>query len=673
MDSHQPSLNVRLYGTEEAPAESRRITAGPLSAVLQSGSLRTISLCGREAIRGIAFVVRDENWGTCITRMTDLSMVESDGGARISYRAECVAGTRILTYTALIAASSDGSLEFAVKGAARTSFLTSRTGFAVLHPLDGVAGHPVTVRHTDGSVEQAVFPERVAPSQPFTDIRSLSHELAPGCSVTCVMEGDAYEMEDQRNWTDASYKTYIRPLSRPYPYTIEAGEEFAQRVALRVEGTMPAASVEHAPGPDVVSIGEAAAGRIPELALSVHPDYLGEALDVADRIRDARVAWLTCTFDTSAGHGVDTMARFRRLGELTGARLILEAVLPLRDARGEFTDDAKVLASDVAAVRQASGDAGADFAVVTPSPACYHKSWQPSGEWPAAPPLPAVYAAVRRAFPNARIAGGMHSYFTELNRFPPPIDDIDILTHTTCPVVHAVDDCSVMQTLESLPWVFRTGQTLARGKPYWIGPTAIGMRFNPYGASPSPNPGNIRKAMAEIDPRQRGVFNAAWTLGYVARAVAGGVAGLCLSSPAGPFGIVWHAMNREQPWFDDHASPDAVFPVWHVIAGLASRSGAAVRAVDCPEASKLAAIAFDTNAGIEVWLANLTAEQRVVELRGLDSTAVIARLDGDTFQSCCSGPDGFQATASVANPSKLGLDAYAVLRISPANSMRQTA
>ena len=35
--------------------------------------------------------------------------------------------------------------------------------------------------------------------------------------------GDAFEMEDQRNWADASFKTYVRPLSKPRPYVIAKG------------------------------------------------------------------------------------------------------------------------------------------------------------------------------------------------------------------------------------------------------------------------------------------------------------------------------------------------------------------------------------------------------------------------------------------------------------------
>ena len=29
------------------------------------------------------------------------------------------------------------------------------------------------------------------------------------------MSGDSFEMEDHRNWTDASFKTYVRPLALP--------------------------------------------------------------------------------------------------------------------------------------------------------------------------------------------------------------------------------------------------------------------------------------------------------------------------------------------------------------------------------------------------------------------------------------------------------------------------
>jgi hypothetical protein len=278
-----------------------------------------------------------------------------------------------------------------------------------------------------------------------------------------------------------------------------------------------------------------------------------------------------------------------------------------------------------------------------------------------------VYESVRRAFPAVAIAGGMHSYFTELNRRPPPADLIDLLTHSTCPIVHAADDFSVMETLQALPSVFASARALAKGKPYWIGPTAIGMRFNPYGEATMPNPDNARRAMVSMDPRQRGLFNAAWTLGYIAHAAAGGVSGLCLSATAGPFGIAWQKMNWPQPWFDDTANATAVFPVYHVIAGFASRNGETVLDVENSNPESLAAVAVETDQGAELWLANLTAEPLTANIAGLGPQVSIQRLDSETFRQCCQGPDGLFATASTMPSGTVKILGYGVLRVATAS------
>jgi len=101
----------------------------------------------------------------------------------------------------------------------------------VLHPA-GLAGQKLKVTHVDGSEEETRFPEAISPSQPVFNIRALAHEAAPGLWATCRMEGDAFEMEDQRNWTDASYKTYVRPLALPWGYTLAKGSRHEQTISL---------------------------------------------------------------------------------------------------------------------------------------------------------------------------------------------------------------------------------------------------------------------------------------------------------------------------------------------------------------------------------------------------------------------------------------------------------
>ena len=63
-----------------------------------------------------------------------------------------------LVYQARMAGRSDGSLSFVVEAEPETDVLTNRTGFVVLHPIEGVAGKPVKVLHEDGREELSVFP-----------------------------------------------------------------------------------------------------------------------------------------------------------------------------------------------------------------------------------------------------------------------------------------------------------------------------------------------------------------------------------------------------------------------------------------------------------------------------------------------------------------------------------
>ena len=88
--------------------------------------------------------------------------------------------------------------------------------------MEGISGHGVEVSEVGGDVVDTRFPEVIDPVQPIMNIRALTHEVVPGLKVTCSMLGDTFEMEDQRNWTDASYKTYVRPLGLPHPYTLTA-------------------------------------------------------------------------------------------------------------------------------------------------------------------------------------------------------------------------------------------------------------------------------------------------------------------------------------------------------------------------------------------------------------------------------------------------------------------
>jgi hypothetical protein len=630
-----PSRAVALFGTEEKVSPRKMLRAGPLTCELDGGNLRYVRIGGKEALRAIAFIVRDKNWGTYNPEISNLKVGQGPDGFEVAYEAVCKEGEQELRYRARIKGDPAGGLSFTARATAVSDFVTNRTGFVVLHPIEGLAGRPVEVLHTDGRVVRARFPELIDPKCPLEDIRALTHEVLPGVKVTCTMEGDAFEMEDHRNWNDASYKTYVRPLAKPWPYIIAAGESTDQAVTLALEGRVAQSASAAGAGPIKVTLGDLA-GMMPAIGLSLRPEHAEASLAVQDLIARLGPQFLVCPFDSRIAEGYTgpavmgastfpfdarvaqpgkVMAFYRAMGEATGAELVLEAVIACRDEDGRPSADLEIMRRDVARVRAAAAAAGVSFAKVAVSPSCDLKCTLPGSVWPPCPPLEAIYAAAREAFPGAQIGGGMFSYFTELNRKRPLADHLDFVVHTSCPIVHACDDTTVMENLEAVPHVIRSTRSFIAGKPYRAGPSAIGARDNPYGAAATRNATGGRVALALMDPRQRGLLGAAWYLGYAAHMARGAVDAVCLAAPVGEFGVAYVRTDYPQPWFDDHDAK--VYPVYHLLRGLAAAAGRPRLATSLSDGAAAQAVAHQADGGVAVWLANLTGAPQTVTLEGL--------------------------------------------------------
>jgi hypothetical protein len=262
----------------------------------------------------------------------------------------------------------------------------------------------------------------------------------------------------------------------------------------------------------------------------------------------------------------------------------------------------------------------------------------------------------------------MFSFFTELNRKRPPEGVLDYVTHTTSPIVHAADDVSVMETLEAHPYQIKTTRSFLGKIPYHLGPSTIPARNNPYGASSVDNPNNERVCLSKIDPRQRGIFGAAWSVGYVSAWAKGGVQVVTLGATTGPAGMVYSKTAHAQPYFDD-VKGTAVYPVYHLIKDLAAADGSKLIATEIGDEGKIAALAYKGKAGPVLWLANLTAQPQTVRVQGFDGAADVAVLDEGSF---------VKATTDLAFLAKAGkkskkvgsvaLRPYAVTRIAATKS-----
>ncbi len=631
MKTIKPSRAIALCGTEQPDVVGRTLNAGPMTVEFDNGQLRYLKVNGVEVLRAVGFLIRDKNWGTATPAISKLAIDQRSDGFTVSFHADIQIEGQKLAYDARIEGSKHGNLEFTGTAVPKTDFLTARTGFVVLHPLQGVAGFPVDIAHVDGKNVKSKFPELVNPVQPVLDIRSLTHEVLPGLRATVLMEGDTFEMEDHRNWSDASFKTYVRPLTRPWPYTLKAGEVVKQSIRVTLSGSVPKGGKAATGRLIAIKLGAISRDTLPPVGLGMPAEEIEHAIAQLDLLKLAAPRFLICHIDPRSKHGLKELYGYRVLSEASGAEVALEAVVESVDA---FREELQQLAD---MVRQ-SGIRLSSLAVV---PAGDLKSVLPGGPRPPAAKLEDLYAAARAAFPGIRLGGGMLSFFTELNRKRPPANLLDFVVNTTCPIVHAADDRSVMETLEALPYQVATARSFIGKTAYRIGPSGIGCRDNPHGATWTPNPNNLRVCLTKLEPRQRGLFAAAWTLGYVATFARTGIETIAMGAPTGPLGIIYCKSQHGQPWYDRLSGP-AVFPAFHVVSGLTRGAGQKLVNVDSSDPAKVQCLAYKARRGTTLWMANLTAENQSVKLSGATGAIFGTTLDEDSFATATTDPRAFQ-------------------------------
>ena len=292
--------------------------------------LRWVRVGEAEAIRAIAFLIRDRNWSTAVPEITDLAIEEKGGGFTVSFSARCPTIDGDFIWRGTFAGTPDGTLQLTGVGSARRGLSTGRTGFVILHPLAGFVGGPVAIEHVDGTVEKSAIPAEIVPDQPYLLVRAMTHSPSRGVKATIRMEGDSWETEDHRNWTDASFKTYCRPLSLPYPYKIPAGEEVRHTVTLSFAGKLPANPA-------------AATGRgLREARPSVRthaenrPERSAGGCEGRRWRRRARRSRRRSAPQLPHRHAHEAAGRsrsppMRRLAKATGAEIVLEVIIPGKD------------------------------------------------------------------------------------------------------------------------------------------------------------------------------------------------------------------------------------------------------------------------------------------------------------------------------------------------------
>jgi hypothetical protein len=629
---------IVVFGTLDPAPKPLRLVAGPLSLEVMNGVARGLRWHGIEVVRAVDCPIRDESWATYPAQSPE-EKIESRADEFKFERRYVVAGSA-LSCRVVFVGRSDGFFRASAELTVNRDFRTNRAGFTVLHPIAGVAGTPLTVVRPDGTSTLAEFPKMISPAQPVVDIAGLIYSVQ-GVNVTITFSGEIFEMEDQRNWGDASFKTYCRPLSRPMPYLLTAGDTVQQEITIQLTGSsdqpadaltgvvpntlelncigesVPVVSLAldatSLPAKDETSISKLVAPRI--LQLRVTPDSVDRVLDSAQAL-------------------------------MVGDRpdIELEIVIPQDRQIDECLD----------LVAKRCSSVGLQPARVVALPEAYLRSYQPTGPWPTGPSPHDAAVAARNTFPAAQIGGGVLTNFTELNRCRPDMSVCNYITHGATAIVHAADDRSVVESLEGLSQVFASARALAGLGDYRLGLISIGMRSNPYGADVVANPDQTRLAMAGTDPRQRGLFAAAWAIGAVAATEQHGISSMVLAALVGPLGIIYRRAAWLQPMYDDRPGA-AIYPMFHVIRALSEIAGAPRLSIVGASRS-LVGVAGETDLGSRLLLANISDAPCTVVL---PPNATVRCLDEDTFDAATEDPN-WLLNRDPEHKTDLTLNSYAV-------------
>jgi hypothetical protein len=546
---------------------------GPRSALrhgrwtleLRGDEVADIAYDGVLLLRAVRPVVRDQDWNTLPVRVV-APPSGSGNEVGVELRFQQAAIDYAVTLTVRLSADE---LVVDFDGRAETAFQRNRIGLVVLHPADE-AGCEVSVRHPDGTVTRGRWPLPISPHQPFTEVAGYAW-TRDRVTAELSLSGDTFENEDQRNWTDASFKTYSTPLDQPFPVPVAVGDRVRQQARLRVS--------DGAPGPrsrlqnhDVVTVGATVVGQLPTLSLGASLYPPPATTPVLGPGYDSVVVELT-DFEE---HWAELLATAARQAAALEAHLDVRLV----------TADPQALVRGIGLLQDLPVRRLAAFDPVS------HLS------------TPTLWTALRRAAQDVgfggTLLGGTRAHFTELNRGQPSLpDDLPALTFSLTPSMHATELPHLLDSLSTQRTVAENAVRIAAGRPVHVGPVTLARRFNAVATSGRADPAT--EARRAVDPLQHTAFAAAWTLASVCALSVPGVAGLTYFETAGERGL----LVGEQP------APAGLSPAGRVLGFLATAAGRPILDTEAPTDLAALPLATDGHAA-ELLLANLTERDREV-------------------------------------------------------------
>jgi hypothetical protein len=266
--------------------DTTRVTHGGFTLDLAREAIRNIRYEGVQLIDLLYTAIRPSDWSTLKSNEydADVKVVGSDCVITIN---ESLANALVATTKVILSASNNFSVAYELKGLA--DYPVNRWGICFCLNTAEWMGATVTSAGNSYSLLQDISPQRAA------DQRYIS----------AVSSGRVLEAEDQRNWTDNTYKIYSGSLSEPRPFITSAGSTWNQSIAFEV-------GVPKQPSVDPTKILVREIEALPSIGLQFNtdslltPDDLEKALVLLeiDHLRINEEALTSQKIATTASNGL---------------------------------------------------------------------------------------------------------------------------------------------------------------------------------------------------------------------------------------------------------------------------------------------------------------------------------------------------------------------------------
>ena len=549
--------------------DTTRVTHGGFTLDLARAAIRNIRYEGVQLIDLLYLAIRPLDWSTLIPNehVSDVQVVGGDCVIKIT---EVFTGALSAETKIILSEKNTFSVDYQLKGL--SEYPVSRWGVCFCLNTADWMGSSVTSSGNTYSLAQDISPQRIIDGifQGLFPASNEMHFVAPDQRfLKVVSSGKVLEAEDQRNWTDNTYKIYSGSLSEPFPVVINSGEVWKQSASFEV-----GAPNRITTDPSSILVREI--DSLPSIGLQFNADPLLSPDDLEKALVLLQIDHLRVNEEELTSQKIATTA---------ASGLILEAAL-LSSNKGQALKEEVLRLSERV-------PAGSRLLVQREGRELVEEVDLPKNE------------SLNTYIP------GSDAFLVDLQKAVNKFGNS--VSYTIVPTVHSVDTETIFKTLYTQQESIKFAQKNVAPQVF-ISPITFSMRGNPHS-------GHSRdQRMIYTDPEMalhiRTIEGAAWTLGSI----------YALAS-AGAFSGSWHELFGEYGIVYSESGSVKFSPTFHAISALGAH-----RAHQITIASSLdnSWVAFDNRemktilvASLRPWTVEITAKvlagyKSIQSLRGDD-------------------------------------------------------